>query len=162
MVNSRSKQYGLSLIELMVTITILAILVLTGTSLTAAWSKQVELDKATMSLKSAFNLSRSTAIRNQFAQKTIYVASQICFDRDSKKLSVHKATANEFASCNSPIVFSYPLSQTIDIKNTDTTNFSCFSLNNFGQISNQITGNCQINLSLNVSNGSLNETVNLN
>ncbi|MBQ0117298.1 MAG: hypothetical protein KBS98_05200 [Flavobacterium sp.] len=33
----------------MVTITILAILVVTGTSLTALWSKQAELDKATMS-----------------------------------------------------------------------------------------------------------------
>lgn len=162
MVNSRLKQDGVSLIELMVTITILGILVITGTSLTAVWSKQVELDKATISLKSAFNLSRSTAIRNQFAQKTSYVASQICFDIDSKKLSVHKATETEFASCDSPIVFSYPLSQTIDIKNTDTTNFRCFSFNNFGQISNQTTGNCQINLSLNISNGSLNETINLN
>ena len=44
MVTARLNERGLSLIELMVTITILAILVVTGTSLTALWSKQAEVD----------------------------------------------------------------------------------------------------------------------
>lgn len=156
-----SRERGVSLVELMITITILAILIVSGTSLTALWSKQIELDKATMSLKSGMGLARSTAIRNAYPQKTDYMASQICFNKIDKELSVHKATKTESASCSTPVVFKYALSETIEIKNADTSDFVCFSFNNFGQISNDI-GNCQINLSLMVSNGSLNETLNFN
>ena len=146
----------------MITITILAILVVSGTSLTALWSKQTELDKATMSLKSAMSLARSTAIRNEFSQNSNYAASQICFDQNTKELSVHKATITQSASCITSVVFSYPLGQTIKIKNADTTDFKCFSFNNFGQVSTEVTGNCKTNLSLTISNGPLNETNNLN
>ena len=162
MVTPRLNERGLSLIELMVTITILAILVVTGTSLTGLWSKQAELDKATMSLKSAMDLAKSTAIRNEFAKSMDYAASQICFDQNERKLSVHKATVMESASCTTTIVFSYPLSQTIEIKDANSSNFKCFSFNHFGQVSTEITGNCKMNLSLTISNGSLNETNNLN
>lgn len=162
MVIPRLKERGVSLIELMVTITILSILVLAGTSLTSLWSKQVELDKATMSLKSAMSLSKSTGMRNQFAKNMNDTASQICFDDTNKEITVHKATAMGSASCSSPIVFSYPLSQTIDIKNVNATKFKCFAFNNFGQIINVNAGNCKDNLSLTISNGSLNETFTLN
>nr|WP_159373092.1 prepilin-type N-terminal cleavage/methylation domain-containing protein [Acinetobacter lwoffii]AYA01207.1 hypothetical protein ABEDC_3605 [Acinetobacter lwoffii] len=170
MVTARLNERGLSLIELMVTITILAILVVTGTSLTALWSKQAEVDKATMSLKSAMDLAKSTAIRNEFAKSMNYdaasqsmnydAASQICFDQNKKELSVHKATATEPASCTTTIVFSYPLSQTIEIKDADSNNFEYFSFNHFGQALTDITCNCKTNLSLTISNGSLNETNN--
>jgi prepilin-type N-terminal cleavage/methylation domain-containing protein len=72
-----TKQKGVSLIELMVTITILGILVMLGTSLTSLWSKQAELDKASMSLKSAMGLAKATAIRNEYAVGSTLVASQI-------------------------------------------------------------------------------------
>lgn len=167
MVSFGSKEQGVSLIELMVTITILSILVLAGTSLTGLWSKQAELDKATMSLKSAMSLGRSTAIRNQSGQKMDDIVSQICFGNN--KLSVHKApkptepaTATATASCSSPIVFSYPLSSTIEIKDTNGTKFKCFAFNNFGQVMNENTGNCSNNLSLIIGNGSLNEKLTLN
>lgn len=157
-----AKEHGVTLIEVMITVAILAILVLTGTSLTGLWSKQAELDKATISLKSAMSLSRSTAIRNQFAKNIDDTASQICFDNNNKKIAVHKATATGSASCSSPIVFSYPLSSTIEIKNINATNFNCFAFNNFGQVMNVNTENCKNNLSLTINNGSLNETLNLN
>ena len=161
MVSFGSKEQGVSLIELMVTITILSILVLAGTSLTGLWSKQAELDKATMSLKSAMSLGRSTAIRNQSGQKMDDIVSQICFGNN--KLSVHKAPpATGPASCSSPIVFSYPLSSTIEIKDTNGTKFKCFAFNNFGQVMNENTGNCSNNLSLIIGNGSLNEKLTLN
>ncbi len=144
----------------MITITILAVLVVSGTTLTALWSKQAELDKATMSLKSAMSLAKSTAIRNEFAKNINYAASQICFNESKREFSVHKATATESASCSTPVVFNYPLNQSIEIKDTDSNNFICFSFNSLGQISTEITGNCKTNLSLTISNGSLNETIN--
>lgn len=162
MVSFGLQEDGVSLIELMVTITILSILVLAGTSLTGLWSKQAELDKATMSLKSAMSLSRSIAIRNQFAKNMNDTASQMCFDATNKEITVHKATATGSASCGSPIVFSYPLSPTIDIKNTNNTNFNCFAFNSFGRIMSVNAGNCKNNVALTISNGSLNETLILN
>lgn len=162
MVNKASKQSGFSLIELMVTIAILAILIMMGSSLTSLWSKQAELDKASMSLKSAMGLAKATAIRNEFAINSGLVASQICFDKDLKHLSVHSASATGSASCSSPIIFDYPLNTAIQISNANSTTFKCFAFNNFGQVIEEITNNCKTNLSISISNGSLNETYTLN
>ena len=161
MVIRKLRQKGISLIELMVTIAILAILVITGTSLTGLWSKQAELDKATMSLKSAMGIAKATAIRNEFALNTNQPSSQICFDEITKQLTIHKASSTGSASCSSPIVFNYPLHSDTVIKNSDTSLFKCYAFNNFGQVTTEITTNCKTNLSLTISNGSLNETYTL-
>lgn len=162
MVIRNIREAGLSLIELMITITILAILVVSGTALTGQWSRQTELDKASMALNSAMGLAKATAIRNEFAQTADASASQICFDANTKVLEVRKASATQAASCSNTIVFSYPLSQSIEIKNVDTTSFKCFSFNHFGQVATEITGNCKKNLTLTLSNGTLNESLTFN
>lgn len=157
MVSLNSNEAGVSLIELMVTIAILAILTVTGISLTSKWSQQAELDKAIMSLKSGMSLAKSTAMRNGSARAVTDAASQVCFNNSS--ISVHEATAAAAASCLTPTVFQYSLSNAIAIKKADSTNFSCFAFDHFGEVLS--IGNCQTNLSLTVSNGSLNETLNL-
>ena len=124
--------------------------------------KQAELDKASMSLKSAMGLAKSTAIRNEFAIGSTLAASQICFDKDTNHLSVHKAKSTGSASCATQIVFDYPINSAIEIKNENTTVFKCFAFNSFGQVIEEITNNCKTNLSLTISNGSLNETYTLN
>ena len=150
-------QQGFSLIELMVTIAILGILATTGIALTSKWSQQVELDKAVMSLNSGMALAKSTALRNEFSKGVSDSASQICFG--SHTLSVHVATASAPASCTTTTVFQYPLGQSVSIKNSDSTDFSCFSFNHLGVVSS--TGSCTTTLSLTVNNGSLNESVDL-
>lgn len=158
MVGLNSQESGFSLIELMVTIAILGILAITGISLTGKWSQQVELDKAIMSLNSGFSLAKSTAMRNGAARTITEPSSVVCFNNTTKVLTVHEATAMAVARCSTPIVFQYSLGGAITIKQ-GPTNFSCFSFNHFGQT---ITANnCQVNLSLTVTNGSLNETINL-
>lgn len=162
MVIEKSKQKGISLIELMITIAILAILVTIGTSFTGLWTKQAELDKATMSLISAMSLAKATAIRNEFALNTSQPSSQLCLDEVTKHLTVHKASSTGSASCSSPVVFDYTLNSAVSVKNPDTTLFRCYAFNNFGQVTTEITTNCKTNLSLTISNGTLNETYTLN
>lgn len=157
MVTSSPAEGGFSLIELMITVALIAILVLIGTSLTGLWSKQAELDKATMSLQSAISLARSTALRNEYPLDTDYMASQLCFDKLEQELSVHRATETESASCLTPIIFTYKLSKTIEIK-SGSSDFLCVSFDNFGQISKN-SGVCQTNLPLTISNGELDETI---
>lgn len=160
MVGLDSQESGFSLIELMVTIAILGILAITGISLTGKWSQQVELDKAIMSLNSGFSLAKSTAMRNGATRTTTEASSVVCFNNATKVLTVHEATPAIAASCSTPTVFQYQLGSAITIKDANAANFSCFAFDHFGQIMGANTP-CIDTLSLTVTNGSLNETINL-
>ncbi|GAA4999763.1 hypothetical protein GCM10023206_00930 [Acinetobacter puyangensis] len=155
---SVNMQRGFSLIELMITIAIMGILVVAGTALTAQWSKQAELDKAIWSLQSAISLARATAIRNQYAKDAESVTGQVCFNNTDKVLTIREATDTGVASCTSTIIYSYPLSQNIEIKKADNiTSFTCFA---FDSRAKSIAGteSCPTSLTLNISNGTLNES----
>lgn len=158
MVGLDSQESGFSLIELMVTITILGILAITGISLTGKWSQQVELDKAIMSLNSGFSLAKSTAMRNGAARTTTEASSVVCFNNNTKVLTVHEATPAIAASCSTPTVFQYQLGSAITIKDANAANFLCFAFDHFGQIMGANTL-CIDTLSLTVTNGSLNEAI---
>lgn len=160
MVKLKSFQTGLSLIELMITITLLSILVVAGTAFTSLWSKQAELDKAVMSFQSAIDLAKSTAIRNEFATSSELPASQLCFDLLTNELTVRKASLSSSASCTSTVIFSAFLKDSVEIKRTlDTVTFKCFALNSYGQIITEITGSCKTDLSVTIHNGTLNENL---
>ena len=163
MVKTLSFQRGFSLIELMVTITILAILVTAGSAFTAQWSKQAELDKAVMSFKSAIDIAKSTALRNEYATAQTLPATQLCLDANTHELTVRKATASASASCSTPIVFSAALSPSIEIEHTVTeSNFNCFALNSSAQVISEVTGNCKTHLNISIHNGGLNENLTFN
>lgn len=160
MVKTLSFQRGFSLIELMVTITILAILVTAGSAFTAQWSKQAELDKAVMSFKSAIDIAKSTALRNEYATAQTLPATQLCLDANTHELTVRKATSTASASCSTPIIFSAALSPSIEISHTVTTSdFNCFALNSSAQVISEVTGNCKTHLNISIRNGSLNENL---
>lgn len=155
-------QKGISLIELMITITILAILVIMGTSLTTQWAKQAELDKAIWSLQSAIDQARTEALRNKFAidQWNGTVSSQLCLDTTTQNITVHSATSISAASCSTPVIISYPLASSISIKKSNNNTFVCLAFNNRAQLAT--TTDCSNDLSLQISNGGLNETTTFN
>lgn len=163
MVKVQQFQTGISLIELMITIALLAILATTGSAFTVQWAKQAELDKATMSFKSAIALAKSTALRNEYATQHDLPISQLCFDANTSELTVRKASSTGSASCNSPVIFSAFLKSSIEIQHSLTSSpFKCFALNNYGQVISEITSNCKTHVAVTISNGTLNENLSFN
>lgn len=110
-----------------------------------------------MSLQSAMSLAKSTALRNEHPLGTDYIASQLCFDKVEHALLVHTTTETASASCSTPIVFKYSLSDHIEVKEGSRA-FACYAFDDFGQLSKK-QGLCQTGLLLTISNGSLEEDV---
>ncbi|OEY93087.1 pilus assembly FimT family protein [Acinetobacter qingfengensis] len=151
------QQRGFSLIELMITIAIMGILVVAGIALTAQWAKQAELDKAIWSLQSAISSARAVALRNEFAKDGGIVTSQLCFDSTNHRITIHEASTGTAANCSNTANYSYPLADSVDIKQSDgETAFSCFAFDNRAQLIVG-TASCSTSLHLTVINGGLNE-----
>lgn len=154
-------QSGFSLIELMITITIMTLLIVMGTSLTGYWVKQSEVDQAVMSMKSAIELSRATAIRNVAAQQDSAASSVVCLNETTKLITVHQATQDAEASCSTPHIFQYALVQAIEIQDAEHKPFKCLAFNHYGQLMAS-TAQCANSMFMSFQHGAVYETHHFN
>lgn len=155
MVNTYCRMQGFTLIELMITVSIVAILAVTGIALTANWSKQTEINQTSMALQSAFQLAKAAAIRNASASEPTAIASQLCLDSTNNKLTVHRASNSAPADCQSPTIFEFALHPKIDIQHRNSKPFKCFSFNHYGLMVSTPANDCSSNVFFNISYGNI-------
>lgn len=157
--------HGFTLIEMMVTIAIIAILAVMGASFTANWVRQAEINKTTASLRSAINTARSTALRNQFLRDSD-AAARICVDvatANQHRITIREATSTGAASCSSTTTYSFTLPDSATIAQSGTA-INCIAFDRFGAVIASGSGStaCTTSTSLTITSGGLSETFTYN
>lgn len=156
------QQQGFTLIELMITLVILAVLLFMGTNLTRSWVDRSQVDGAMASVKNAVSQAKSAALRNTNNQPTNYAAASVCYDQTNNTLNVVRAAREANNAClvtteDAPeqnyILNRFPLAKGITLK-VGNTNFECLSFNSAGVLvsADGVNGTCsnQLNLKIDV------------
>ncbi|WP_171501070.1 pilus assembly FimT family protein [Acinetobacter wanghuae] len=71
-------QKGLTLIELMITISLITIVLFMGSSLTSAWIDQSQVNNATSSIQNAISQAKAIALRNKNNTTLNETAASVC------------------------------------------------------------------------------------
>lgn len=163
-----SHQKGFTLVELMITLVIIAILLFMGTSLSRSWIDRTQVDSSTASLKNAISQAKSSALRNTNNQPTNYAAASVCYDQENNILNVVRAASYANNAClitaDSPeqnyILNQLPLAKAVSLK-VSTADFKCLSFNSAGVLVDAvgISGSCTNQLSLKIDIEKNNEKV---
>ncbi|SEM00236.1 pilus assembly FimT family protein [Acinetobacter sp. DSM 11652] len=165
------KQLGFTLIELMITIVVLAILLFVGTSLTRAWVDQSHVDGALAGIKNATYQARSAAIRNTNNQESSLAAASVCIDKTHQEIRVIRVAKDNTDACstsdgNSPdqnyILQKIPYASNVFFK-VNNTEFYCLSFNSNGMLvaASSASATCNSNLNLTVTVEKNNESANI-
>ncbi|WP_436913946.1 pilus assembly FimT family protein [Acinetobacter schindleri] len=78
LITYRSKHTGFTLIELMITITVLAIILMIGSSLTRSWIDQSQVNNAVSALQEAVTQTKAIAIRNTHNTTLQEASASLC------------------------------------------------------------------------------------
>jgi|LSQX01.3.fsa_nt_gb prepilin-type N-terminal cleavage/methylation domain-containing protein len=86
------KQSGFTLIELMITLAILAFMITLGSFFTISWIDQSKVNNTAAVLKSSVSYARSAALRNKSNTYANEPAISICIDQIEHKIRVNRVT----------------------------------------------------------------------
>lgn len=87
-VQSRSREYGVTLIELAVVLLIIGLLALAASPLTSSWTTNSDLHTAAGQLNQAFSHARAAALRNAAGVVGNQPAARITFEPAARELKV--------------------------------------------------------------------------
>lgn len=155
-------QRGFTLIELMITIAVLALLLFIGSALTSAWIDRSQVNNGLSSLKNAVSQAKSAALRNTNDQPTEHPAASVCFDNQNNTINVVRATQFTTNAClvsanSTPtqnyVLQSFTLAKGIELKE-NSIDFECLAFNSSGVlvVASGLTGSCsnQTNLKIDI------------
>ncbi|WP_180028307.1 prepilin-type N-terminal cleavage/methylation domain-containing protein [Acinetobacter sp. YH16032] len=137
-------QLGFTLVELMITIVVIAILLFMGTSLTRAWIDQGHVDNTISALKNATFQARAAALRNTNNQPSTFAAASVCFDRTNQNILVVRAAQFSTDGCTPSatnatdgnfILQSIPLDKNVNLT-VNSVDFNCLAFNSAGILVN--------------------------
>ena len=139
------RQLGFTLIELMITITILAILLVMGSSLTQTWIDRSQVNNTITIVKNTMLQAKVAALRNPYNSLSNTPSVSVCLD-SSNILHIIRANIASTEPCsttsaNNSLLQSTPLASGISIKH-GTVLFACLSFNSRGMITPNTDPNC--------------------
>lgn len=139
------QQQGFTLIELMISITILAILLVMGSSLTQTWIDRSQVNNTMTIVKNTMSQAKVAALRNPNNSLSSTPSVSVCLDSSNTlhivRANVANSTPCSLSSANNTLLQSTALANGINIKH-GTALFACLSFNSRGMITGNTDPNC--------------------
>ncbi|WP_313517377.1 prepilin-type N-terminal cleavage/methylation domain-containing protein [Pseudomonas sp.] len=146
---------GFTLIELMITVALLAFLVLIGGPFTAAWSNGAKVRDAEGVLNQGIGRAKAAALRNRYGIVDSKPAAILCLSSDNL-LSLHEADDKDTpATCatHSPWQAQLPASVSVTLT-AGTTTLSCLSFDSHAAFASvSVPGGCSSSTALTLASG---------
>lgn len=162
--NALKKQTAFTLIELMITITILTLLLFMGSTLTRSWIDRSQVTSALSTLKNSITKAKVAALRNSDNQPLSNPAATVCVDNTTHQINVvraliHSTNSCDISSANNKLLHSLPIAEGILIKQ-GSTQVDCLSFNSAGIL--LTTASCSANTNLTFTVEKNDETADIN
>lgn len=138
-------RHGFTLIELMITITVLSILLLMGSNLTRAWIDRSQVNNTITIVKNTMSQAKTAALRNPQNSLSNAPSVSVCLD-SSNTLHIVRANVANTTPCNlsstsNSLLQSVALADGVSIKHGAVL-FACLSFNSRGMITANTDPNC--------------------
>lgn len=152
--NNRTKhnQQGLTLIELMITVTILSILVFIGSSITNSWVDRSHVNNASQQLKNAVTQAKAAALRNPNNIALQDTAVSLCLNQTQHRIDVIRLNTATASVCDTTapntLLQSFSLSKGINIKQNNS-NFVCLRFTAAGMLNTTTGSSCSVDTNFN-------------
>lgn len=154
---------GFTLVELMITITVLSIILFMGVSITQSWIDRSQVNNAINILKNSITQAKTAAIRNTNNQAMGQPAVSLCVQNNQLLIIRNKnndATNCSLTNANNTLLKKSELAKDILIKQNNAA-FNCIAFNSVGMVT-QVTGTtCSTNSNLSFVVEKNNETANI-
>ncbi|KAF1066899.1 MAG: hypothetical protein GAK45_01803 [Pseudomonas citronellolis] len=144
---------GFTLIELMVTVSLLGMLIMLATPFTTAWTSNARLNVAEGTWREAYGRAKAAALRNRYGQRGEQAPSFLCLNGTTLSVRV-AASADSPASCSSTTLWSTTLPSALSSQHDDAV-VSCFAFDNRGSLLSGSTCASTSDLRLQYGNSSL-------
>lgn len=155
---------GFTLIELMITITVLSILLMVGANLSRAWIDRSQVNNAIPTLKNAVFQAQSTALRNTHNLAPDQASVSVCWNATTHTLNVIRLKTASSDVCqesaNSSVIQSFTLAKDLYIKQ-GTQPFQCLSFTSAGVITVATGSGCASSTKSMFTVGKNNETADI-
>lgn len=135
------KQRGFTLIELMITLGLLAFLVLAAAPLTGEWMRGADVQRAEGDFTQAIGRAKASALRNYASSTESNPSAAVCLS-GSKALTVLEGVAGTDLNCTGSIgstLWNAQIDSHVSVK-AGVNDFSCVCFDNKGSLTT--AGNC--------------------
>lgn len=158
-----AKQDGFTLIELMITIAIVGVLLLSVTGLTRSWVDRSQVNSAKSSLENAILQAKTLGLRNKDNKLFTVPSVTVCIKQDVNAIQVIQVDTNLTGLCDTAgniLLKTYSIAQGISITQNNNS-VQCLSFNALGMQIYAAGSTCINDFSTNFNIGKNNENVTL-
>lgn len=144
------KQLGFTLIELVVTVVIVAALLLTSASLTNSWIDRSQVASAKANFETALLQAKTLALRNHNNQPFSEPAVSLCVDSNDDKINIIQLGTNAANPCDivgNALLKSFSIAKGIAITQGNSP-VECLTVNALGMLMYPLGSSCINNFTL--------------